>query len=68
MLALGIPDVFASIDTGESLDYRLVAAGYVIMRVSMVVMWLRVARQDPENRRTALLYVVFTAGAQIRAG
>jgi low temperature requirement protein LtrA len=35
------------------------------MRVSMVAMWWRVARQDPQNRRTALLYIVFTAGAQL---
>lgn len=65
ILALGIPDVFESIDAGEPMDYRVVAAGYVVMRVSMVVMWLRVARQDPANRRTALSYVFFTAGAQL---
>jgi len=65
ILALGIPDVFRSIDAGESMDYRVVAAGYVVMRVSMVAMWVRVALQDPSNRRTALLYIVFTAGAQI---
>ncbi|WP_344755786.1 low temperature requirement protein A [Gryllotalpicola koreensis] len=65
VLALGVPDVFHSIDDGESLDYRIVAAGYVIMRISMIVMWARVARQDAANRRTALLYIVFTAGAQL---
>ena len=65
ILALGIPDVFASIDAGQSLDYRVVAVGYVVMRVSMIAMWLRVAVQDPVNRRTALLYVFFTAGAQV---
>jgi low temperature requirement protein LtrA len=65
ILALGIPDVFRSIDAGESLDYRVVAAGYVVMRVSMVAMWIRVAVQDPANRRTALWYIGFTAGAQV---
>ncbi len=65
IVALGIPDVFGSIDSGEPLDIRVVVAGYVVMRVAMVVMWLRVARQDPARRRTALLYVVFTAGAQL---
>lgn len=65
IIALGIPDVFVSIDAGEPLDFRLIAAGYVIMRISMVIMWLRVAREDPANRRTALLYAGFTAGAQV---
>ena len=37
----------------------LVAVGYVIMRVSLVLMWLRVARQDPANRRVALRYAGF---------
>ena len=59
VLALGIPAVFESIDTGESFDFVLVAVGYVIMRVSLVLMWLRVARQDPANRRVALRYAGF---------
>jgi low temperature requirement protein LtrA len=65
IIALGIPDVFASIDHGETLDFRIMALGYVIMRASMVAMWVRVARRDPENRRTAVIYIVFTAGAQV---
>lgn len=65
IIALGIPDVFASIDHGETLDIRIMALGYVIMRIAMVAMWWRVARQDAENRRTAIIYIVFTAGAQI---
>jgi low temperature requirement protein LtrA len=65
ILALGIPDVFESIDAGEALDFRVVAIGYVVMRVAMIAMWVRVAVHDPANRRTALLYIVFTAGAQV---
>jgi low temperature requirement protein LtrA len=65
IIALGIPDVFASIDHGPTLDFRIMALGYVIMRASMVAMWVRVARRDPENRRTAIIYIVFTAGAQV---
>ena len=56
VLALGIPAVFESIDSGEPFDFVVVAVGYVIMRVSLVLMWLRVARQDPANRRVALRY------------
>ena len=58
VLALGIPPVFASIDAGEPFDFVLVAVGYVVMRASLVAMWLRVAKQDPENRRVALRYAV----------
>jgi low temperature requirement protein LtrA len=65
VFALGIPDVFHSIEAGEALDFRVLAAGYVVMRIAMVAMWARVAIQDPENRRTAVLYIVFTAGAQL---
>ena len=64
IIALGIPDVFHSIDAGDGLDFRIVAAGYVVMRLAMVAMWIRVARRDPENRRTAVIYLLFTAGAQ----
>ena len=59
VLALGIPAVFESIDSGEPFDFVVVAVGYVIMRVSLVLMWLRVARQDPANRRVALRYAVY---------
>ena len=56
VLALGIPQVFTSIDKGEPFNYTVVAAGYIIMRLAMIAMWLRVARQDPANRSIALRY------------
>ena len=58
ILALGIPAVFASIDPGEPFDFMVVAVGYVVMRVSLVADVVRVARQDPANRRVALRYAV----------
>lgn len=64
VLALGIPAVFASIDHGGPFDFVLVAVGYVIMRVSLVLMWLRVAREDPANRRVALRYAGFNTVIQ----
>lgn len=64
IVALGIPAVFHSIDAGERFDFRVVAAGYVVMRLSLIAMWLRVARQDPENRRIALRYAGFNAVIQ----
>jgi low temperature requirement protein LtrA len=64
VLALGIPAVFESIDAGEPFDYRVLLAGYIVMRLSLIAMWLRVARQDPANRRVALRYAGYNAVVQ----
>ncbi|AYF98849.1 low temperature requirement protein A [Protaetiibacter intestinalis] len=55
ILSLGVPQVFASIEEGE-LDPGLVVAGYIVMRLGMLALWLRVAVQDPVHRRTALAF------------
>jgi len=65
VFALGIPDVFHSLDGGAHLDNRVVIAGYVVMRVAMLIQWLRVARSDPEYRVTALTYAGSIAIAQV---
>ncbi|GAB2462094.1 low temperature requirement protein A [Conyzicola lurida] len=64
VLALGIPAVFESLDSGEPFDYRVVAVGYVVMRTSLIAMWARVAKQDPVSRRVALRYVGYNAAIQ----
>ncbi len=51
ILALGLPQVFHSIDQGRPVDNSVTVAGYVVMRVAMVFLWLRAARQDPPRRR-----------------
>jgi low temperature requirement protein LtrA len=51
-LAAGVPDLFAD---GQS---PLAVAGYVVMRLGIVALWLRAARGHPEGRRTALTYAV----------
>lgn len=43
----------------------MVVAGYVTMRVSMILLWARAAAHDPERRRTCLAYVRFIAVAQV---
>ena len=65
ILALGTPQVFTSIDAGEPLDIGVLVAGYVVMRVAMLAQWLRVARQDPACRRTALIFATTIAVAQL---
>ena len=63
VLALGLPAMFHALETGESLGNGVVVAGYVIMRLAMIALWLRVAVQDPQRRPTALTYasVIFLA-------
>ena len=64
VLALGIADVFASIDEGAYVDNGVMVAGYVVMRVAMVAQWTRAARQDPARRPAAMTYVVTILAAQ----
>lgn len=65
VLAIGMPQMFASIEHGEHLDGGVMVAGYVIMRVALVSQWLRAARQDPERRSGCLTYAVMVTAAQI---
>lgn len=65
VLAIGLPRMFASIEHGEHLDNSIMVLGYVIMRVAMIVQWLRAARQDPARRGICLTYVTAIAIAQI---
>jgi low temperature requirement protein LtrA len=65
ILALGIPQMFASIDHGEHVDNQVMVAGYVIMRIAMVAQWLRAARQDPQRRSACLTYAATITVAQI---
>ena len=64
ILSLGVPRVFTSIEHGE-LDPGIVVAGYVVMRVGMLALWLRVAVQDPAHRRTALAFTLSLFVAQL---
>jgi low temperature requirement protein LtrA len=65
ILALGLPQVFHSIDEGRPVDNSVTVAGYVVMRVAMVFLWLRAARQDPPRRRACQTYAVTIGVAQL---
>jgi low temperature requirement protein LtrA len=58
IFALGLPEMFESVDRGDRIDSRVMVAGYVVMRVAMVGQWLRAMREDPEHRECARIYVV----------
>jgi len=65
VLAIGLPRIFASIERGERVDNSIMVLGYVIMRVALVLQWLRAARQDPARRRACLTYAVVISIAQV---
>jgi low temperature requirement protein LtrA len=63
VFALGVPRLFASLELGR-FDNSIMVLGYVVMRVPMILQWLRAAKQDPKRRRTCLTYVTTIAIAQ----
>jgi low temperature requirement protein LtrA len=65
VFTMGIPPVYHSVAEGDHVDNRVMVAGYVVMRIAMVLQWLRAAGQDPERRRTCLTYAVAISVAQL---
>jgi low temperature requirement protein LtrA len=64
VVALGLPEMFASIDHGETLDNGVMVAGYVLMRVALVFLWWQVARHDRARRPAARNYIATIGIAQ----
>jgi low temperature requirement protein LtrA len=65
VLSLGLPQMFASIDHGDTLDNGVMVAGYVVMRVALVFLWWQVSRHDRVRARSARTYVAMIGTAQI---
>lgn len=65
IFALGVPPLFTSLDEGAYLDNGVMIAGYVVMRIAGIALWLRISRHDPTRRRTAIAYAVNIAIAQV---
>jgi low temperature requirement protein LtrA len=57
IFALGLPDMFASLYEEDTVDNRVMVAGYVVMRLALVFQWLRAARHDPAHRAASMTYV-----------
>jgi low temperature requirement protein LtrA len=64
VVSLGLPQLFASLDHGDTLDLDVVVAGYVVMRVSLIFLWWQVSRQDSGHRNTARSYMTTSGIAQ----
>lgn len=59
VLAAGVPRAEAA------QDYRVIVIGYLMMRLAMIPLWLRVAREDPAHRRGARFYALGIAVVQV---
>ncbi|HQY31844.1 MAG TPA: low temperature requirement protein A, partial [Thermomicrobiales bacterium] len=58
-IAAGVPRAF------QSNDFVMLTMGYVIMRISLVALWLRVVNSDPTHRDTARRYAIGICVLQI---
>jgi low temperature requirement protein LtrA len=65
VIALGLPQTFASLDHGDTLDNDVVVAGYVVMRLSLVTLWSQVARHDAARASAAHTYMWTIGVAQV---
>jgi low temperature requirement protein LtrA len=65
VLAAGLPRMFASIEHNGRLDNSVMVLGYVIMRIALVLQWLRAAKDDPARRRACLIYAATISVAQV---
>jgi hypothetical protein len=65
ILALGLSQMFDSIEHGATLHFGVMVAGYVVMRVSLVFLWWGVSRHDPEHRYAAYTYLGIVAVTQV---
>lgn len=62
--ALGMPALYESIVGGEHFDNQTMVLGYVVMRVALLVGWVRAYRSDAERRPTIRSYVITLIIAQ----
>jgi low temperature requirement protein LtrA len=65
VLALGLNDMFDSLVRGKHVDNRLMVLGYVVMRVAMLMQWLRASREDPGRRELCQVMAATIAVAQV---
>jgi low temperature requirement protein LtrA len=65
VLTLGLPQMFASIDDGGTVDNTVMVAGYVVMRVALVFLWWQVSRHDADRRLAARAYLITIGAAQV---
>jgi low temperature requirement protein LtrA len=65
VLALGVPQLFRSSTAASRPDLSTMVAGYIIMRLAMVFLWLRAASDDPLRRRALIAQAALVIVAQL---
>jgi low temperature requirement protein LtrA len=65
VLSLGLPQMFESLDHGDTLDNGVMVAGYVIMRIALVFLWWQVSRHDATRAPAARSYIATVTAAQV---
>jgi len=65
IVALGVPNVFHSVGEGHIFDNTAMVAGYVVMRIATIALWIRAARHDEKRRKTCIAYIVNVSIAQV---
>lgn len=66
VFALGLHPMFMSVeDHGATLDNDLMVAGYVVMRVAMILQWWRAEQYDERRRGACSTFIVTIATAQV---
>ena len=65
VLAIGLPRMFASLENDDGrVDTSIMVLGYVVMRIALVLQWVRAMKQDPLHRRACLTYAIGITVAQ----
>lgn len=65
LMALGTPKIFAGFEHGWNLDNSVVVAGYVVMRLSLILLYVRALRANPDRRRPLMRSLVGTVVLQV---
>ena len=64
IVAIGIPVAFESIEHTDRLDNRIMIAGYVVLRLALVALWVRLWFGDPALKGIATVNIFAVAAAQ----
>lgn len=64
ILVFGLPQSFHDASEGLDPNNLLMVSGYLVMRIPLILLWLRAARQDVRHRRAALAYALTISIAQ----
>jgi len=65
IFVFGLPMSFEAAEHGGNPNNGLLILGYAVMRVPLIALWLRAAREHRARRQTALAYAVVIAVAQV---